>query len=614
MKTVCFTNLELSCLIAFSFSFQGNQAVLVHWAKFLKFYLGRYHPSYDSCRSIFAAIGCQLLKLKCDSENSDCVAMIDALEWLIHFSACPAKESTPGLWLMFGVKTSTVLEPDYFLEILPFVVKVLLFACDITPGSRSSTGSQALILLLYKIYPQGTLEALVALKGVSFLQNTPECTLVLHIANSLVKSISYKSKILPSPFMLIEAIKELLGSGAFVSAAEWHIFHTFVSHACSAAVSERYLFPLLSNTIHEFFKTGIFLKDARVLKEAEESWCRTNEYCVLLIGRAFDTGAWKRSLNDVDILTPAICNTTILGVDIDVNSKIVPEKEFLTDLLKSFHITVDGLCQYCDSDKYTPLFVSFTGLCITPILRQTAASPFFSDIVGITLLLNLKLWKVPVWEGLIDNRFFPLRSKTWAPLVSEIMHKEPERMLELLSKIGSSHHIRDDQVALSCQMIRKVGYLFMLAGQDYYQSRLPVIQEKLNNCFKNSNPSLRIEALLCVSCMYMSFSPNLLLSYWPTVVHQLLEVFESLNNSVSLSGQQIVLLNHALLLARIIDFLKVDTSVDWIFSVLSQQMEAHLKKLGKNDLEQLFGSHSKQLSSDLLRNALTARFDSPFSS
>jgi hypothetical protein len=615
---------EFITITKLAISSPKNRPCLSYWIHFMTLQIPIVKPQFLQTLPFVHQISRELCRYSwnlkqesfgCLASDSECLVFLHGLEWIVRYMLNDHKKDevekshlTSG-WLFTDRRASHATDTNEFVAIIPNLIQALyvlfeaLFASDMDPDLITPVTSRILFILevIYKQFPRQSTESVIEHTSSS---SDKVFGMLLKIANNDSTAISshittilkYRTTVdkpdrIASTHKVLSILQIALRNGG-VSVADYSNFSAFAAQQCALAAAHKYIFPKLSKVMDSFFEATVFANDQKTMKEAEDLWCKILDFNTLIIARSFDQGAWKRTVfSDEDIINAPMSMRRDLLTEFGLPDPPAPpaplKEEVLVDQLFTYFIdqVLDNMKQHVEVEKYTPVLSNFVHLVCIPCLKKTSTSPLTSKVVQImnkmAQLNMVKLWKKEVFDWFNDPRFFQLPSRQYSPLIHTLFANDIDRFNEILTR-------RDHDSAIQCLNLRRVSFAISSGPLNHYRPQLPSIQEKISEVLKTTHTVLRAEGVFVLTCLFLRHDAVYLNSGWPTVLHQLMDVFGSFTSIQTPSRGDYHLLLHAAVLLVTLDTLQIDAFQwnKWIFTQggdgVVDLVLVRLKELGEN--------------------------------
>ncbi|KAJ3289691.1 hypothetical protein HK104_007293 [Borealophlyctis nickersoniae] len=371
-----------------------------------------------------------------------------------------------------------------------------------------------------------------------------------------LKRSTVRSPTLPDVSLLIFLEKYCLlwaGSGALEET--WPNVSGYVKESFVQASAYKYLYPYMLKLLTVYFEklSGMStFDDKRVRKDAEETYQKVCDYCILIGGRAFDKGLWGgRTVvmgdsdggtaddnGSVDALTAAAL-PEIAG-NLKRPSKM-SEDAILQELITYLGSTVIPSFRKVlqDQDRGLALMTNIVYYIVGPTFKnrqhgKILLTPILELVCAMSKIpYGFKAWRKEAWEAFQDPRFFQMglsASKKWRVILQSIMVSDKDRFGELLGRASaapsSTLFVSRDQEALNrAYALRRVSFAIWCGPMDQYVPQMPQIQEKLVDVLKQTSGVMHVEAYICLRVLLCRMSTKHLSNIWPTVLTELIRLF-----------------------------------------------------------------------------------------
>lgn len=175
---------------------------------------------------------------------------------------------------------------------------------------------------------------------------------------------------------------------------------------------------------------------------------------------------------------------------------------------------------------------------LIPYLKNKSSSNYKSYSACSKLLENIsqyqytrKAWKKEIFEIFLDSSFSIINSDflSWKFILDNLMTYDNITFREFLTAQISNPTERS-------LLIRKLAFIIFCSENGYYDKYLVEIQEQLTNHLKySSNLLVESSLLYCFRVLLMKLSAQSMMSLWPIVIAELVQVFLSIEESLESS-------------------------------------------------------------------------------
>lgn len=180
---------------------------------------------------------------------------------------------------------------------------------------------------------------------------------------------------------------------------------------------------------------------------------------------------------------------------------------------------------------------------LIPYLKNKNPSNYKSYSACSKLLENIsqyqytrKAWKKEIFEIFLDTSFSIVNSESllsWKFILDNLMTYDNITFRELLAV----------QISNSCErslLIRKLAFVIFCSEDGYYDKYLVEIQEQLTIHLKySSNSSVESSLLFCFRVLLMKLSAQSMMSLWPIVIAELVQVFLLIEESLDVKEKYV---------------------------------------------------------------------------
>ncbi|KDE03256.1 hypothetical protein MVLG_06250 [Microbotryum lychnidis-dioicae p1A1 Lamole] len=304
-------------------------------------------------------------------------------------------------------------------------------------------------------------------------------------------------------------------------------------------------------TLSEKVSQTSALEDRRMRRDLQETFIRLADASIQLAGRSVDQSGWLRKGRTERLngeADSAMSKETKETEDVTDEEKralaATPSNHALdiTDFL-AHRVLPDFRRFLIDSDKTAATCSNMVYYIVAPAFK-TRSKTFEVEPAVFSLLhemvknpATVKAWKTMVGDAFGDNRFFnapPTADAHWRPVIQAFVASDKERLVELTSKISSvssaniftNRELENLSRALS---LRRLTYVLFTGDKDRFLTQLPMIQEKLVDLLRSSvGDMVHAEVYLCLRVLFVRIGNQHLSGLWPTILTDLLRLFDSL--------------------------------------------------------------------------------------
>ncbi|TPX67373.1 hypothetical protein SpCBS45565_g03814 [Spizellomyces sp. 'palustris'] len=374
-----------------------------------------------------------------------------------------------------------------------------------------------------------------------------------------IKKTSLKAPTLPDISLVLFLEKYCaLWASAETLKETWPYVATYVKEASAQASAFKHLFlPILRllNVYFEKFATLPQFEDKRILREAEDLYQKVCDYCILIAGRSFDHGSWRKSVQAADTDT---ANADQLGIGGRGDATTVlplPEIDHMVKRLSK--VSDDSLVQevvvffgsslvpslrrfLLDQDRVFSLLSNMVYYMVAPLFRnkqsaKALVNPILELVCAMTTLPAAhRAWRREAWDAFLDPKFFEMgivASRKWRVIVQAMVSSDKEKIADLIGRVSAVPSAtlfmsKDQETTIRAYAVRRLSFVIFSGAMDQYVPQLPGIQEKLVDIFKVKSDVMHVEAYLCLRVLLCRISTHHLANFWPTVLTELIRVFE----------------------------------------------------------------------------------------
>ncbi|KAI9098669.1 Dopey, N-terminal-domain-containing protein [Phlyctochytrium arcticum] len=324
----------------------------------------------------------------------------------------------------------------------------------------------------------------------------------------------------------------------------WSALSAYIKEVLALAVPPKHLvFPLfrLLKVFVLRLSASSIAADKKSQREVEDLFQKLGDLCILIAGKS-----WKHKNLESEIL-PDIGDVKgqILLPEIQVlrNSFATHSESVMSDeILRYFASPAMLNCLKCckDQDKAIALVNNLVYYVIGPSMRTKSSSRLeltsVLDIMGMLAKLasTYRSWRREAWEGFLDPKFFEFAApacRRWKIVIQAVVGQEKEKIVDLIGRISivpstTIFMSRDQEQYLRSTAVRRVAFMIYCGDHDQYVPYLPGIQEKVVEILKSKPGPMHAEAYLCLRVLVLRISPQHLSNFWPTVLTEMVSIFE----------------------------------------------------------------------------------------
>ncbi|KAJ3396413.1 hypothetical protein HDU92_003035 [Lobulomyces angularis] len=335
----------------------------------------------------------------------------------------------------------------------------------------------------------------------------------------------------------------------------WPSLYTYIKECLVLVYSCKSIFPSLLRILICIFDNLLdspVFEEKKFRRDAEDIFVKTLDYCILICGKAFDHGIWRRSIQTGEAEVAFEQNDL-------ANDEYVKPLEYFEPKKGKDERNIIDCCAFIadkviscirkynfDQDKMSTIFTNLVYYVITPYLKSknklqyTLALDCLNAMVKIPY--SIKTWKKEVELNFNEVKFFQINEfsqiSLWSNIINCLLNADREKITEIISKVtavsSSSLFVSREAELLSRILnLRRLTFVVLSAPLDHYLQQLPSLQEKLVEIFKSTSSAMHVEAYFCLRVLLFKFSSQHLANLWPLVVTELvccnLLVFQSLN-------------------------------------------------------------------------------------
>lgn len=313
------------------------------------------------------------------------------------------------------------------------------------------------------------------------------------------------------------------------------------------------------------------LDDRRVRKEAFDVFQRTLDYCILIAGRSFEIGIFRRShINSSDALAEPLSsvaqihnsseNSTVSQSAIVV-SPVTRRRNTASKSERATEVLICQITKYLtklvpnlrqnlpDPDRVANLLTNVVYYVVAPNLKNRFL-PVYSRLNDLTMDLleeiskitsTYKSWRKEIWEAFVDTKFFSMNIETsnqWRAVLRVVMANERDRVDDIIARLNASNNAgiftsKESEATNKSILLRKLSYLLFCGDKDQFLPQLPSIQEKIVDSLKQPYNILHAEVYMCLRIIFLKISTKHLSNIWPIVITELVRLFQNFTERTS---------------------------------------------------------------------------------
>lgn len=324
-----------------------------------------------------------------------------------------------------------------------------------------------------------------------------------------------------------------------------------------------YMESIDNDTVNDIWDvTQQFLRDvilhSQFFKPALPELLKTVKALSLKLGssRFVDQRKIKKELSEVFIklLNAALASKSAYS-EFDISNKLIESgsgtdslrtgsddvAESISSILKDLDVIIQ------DSDKVNAAVNSILVNLVTPQIKSKKINKTPSNLLrlinDIGQFSPSKAWKALVFDIFMDDSFFNVSPKdidSWKPIIGNWISNDKEKLGELVSRVtpsvqSSTSNIfiwnEKSEVEGKILTLKRISYLIMIQPQDFFINNLESILERVEYSLSMTCPAAyRSEISNLFRAISLKFGELHLLPCWTTIVHELADIFESLEN------------------------------------------------------------------------------------
>jgi hypothetical protein len=248
------------------------------------------------------------------------------------------------------------------------------------------------------------------------------------------------------------------------------------------------------------------------------------------------------------------------------NAPILPRVGLLA--LRTLALVVDrallNLWGRSEADRAN-IVVSAVVAQLVPVLEQHhnsllplahAASAVFAALSAPSLRFTLRSWKREAWALFMRRDFFVTDAEalgSWRAPLARIITEDKTLLAQVVERASAQSNInalllgRDGDLLQRAAGIKRLGFLLLSGRVDQYARHLPVVMERLVEAWRSAADSvdvsqLHADAFLCARVVIARVSAEHLTAVWPTVLSELIRVFQSprVDSSLLLAASKVI--------------------------------------------------------------------------
>ncbi|VDP01078.1 unnamed protein product [Soboliphyme baturini] len=243
----------------------------------------------------------------------------------------------------------------------------------------------------------------------------------------------------------------------------------------------------------------------------------------------------------------SVGNDSTLSGTSDRRYNIEYSQEALNLISAHFVTMMDAVYRNEDKEKQMHV-VNSVWTVILPFLKTRHVSNAKNFLSCCKLLVELSrlylmksLWRKHIVELIVDSSFFCMDdecSRQWSVIVDNVLSQDRMIFKEIMSKLAPSQNIfssKEQEYDMRRNCLKRLSFILLSGEVDEYQAALPDIQERITDDLKvNCVPSVYSCLFLCFRVLVVRFSAPNLMSFWPSIVTELMQVLLQLEDYVNI--------------------------------------------------------------------------------
>jgi hypothetical protein len=201
-----------------------------------------------------------------------------------------------------------------------------------------------------------------------------------------------------------------------------------------------------------------------------------------------------------------------------------------------------------EKDRVVTQYLQNLIVNIMPYVRTHVSSNAPSYRSASILLMNIsqysytkKAWKKEVFEQLFDAGFFQvdlLTLRSWKIIIDNMVTNEkPISFRDLMNRINTVQTglfiSKEQEYEQRAMLIKRFAFVIYASEKDQYNRYLPEILECISDLLKLPQvPILYTQMFLFLRVLLIRISPKNLISFWPTLMSELIQVLLQLEQDL----------------------------------------------------------------------------------
>ncbi|CAF0944762.1 unnamed protein product [Adineta steineri] len=341
---------------------------------------------------------------------------------------------------------------------------------------------------------------------------------------------------------------------------------------------------LMIRILSFYIKQSSSLVERRDLKDLQDITMRVLDNCNTIVASSLEQTTWLRKNLQVRVAQPDIQSTksgstsnqtTPIGTNSSNGPETIPgddpaDFDGVTQAINTSDLTINGnysflalsvLAEhaatlldivYNRTDEKDRVVIPFLQNLVTnvmPYVRTHVSSNAPSYRSASALLMNIsqysytrKAWKKEAFEQLFDVAFFQLdiiALRSWKIIVDNMITNErPTSFRDVMTKINTVQTglfvSKEHEYEQRAMLVKRFAFVIYASEKDQYNRQLPEILERIADLLKLPQaPILHTQMFLFLRVLLLRISTKNLLSLWPILMAELIQVLLQLEQDLS---------------------------------------------------------------------------------
>ncbi|CAF0958288.1 unnamed protein product [Adineta steineri] len=341
---------------------------------------------------------------------------------------------------------------------------------------------------------------------------------------------------------------------------------------------------LMIRILSFYIKQSSSLVERRDLKDLQDITMRVLDNCNTIVASSLEQTTWLRKNLQVRVAQPdnqstksgsTSNQTTPLGTNSSNGPETIPgddpaDFDGVTQAINTSDLTINGnysflalsvLAEhaatlldivYNRTDEKDRVVIPFLQNLVTnvmPYVRTHVSSNAPSYRSASALLMNIsqysytrKAWKKEAFEQLFDVAFFQLdiiALRSWKIIVDNMITNErPTSFRDVMTKINTVQTglfvSKEHEYEQRAMLVKRFAFVIYASEKDQYNRQLPEILERIADLLKLPQaPILHTQMFLFLRVLLLRISTKNLLSLWPILMAELIQVLLQLEQDLS---------------------------------------------------------------------------------